>query len=101
MAVEGGFSCALDLVKFITEKYKNEFFLTVAGYPEGHPNAITKVEDEQKLSESEKSRMITTDDGTQLLPPLEAFPPSTSLIEFAFQESMFVEIPILRKKWFI
>lgn len=38
--VEGGFSCALDLVKYIKAKYGDYFGITVAGYPEGHPDAI-------------------------------------------------------------
>ncbi len=38
--VEGGFSCALDLVKYIKAKYGDFFGITVAGYPEGHPDAI-------------------------------------------------------------
>eukprot|EP00271_Cylindrocystis_brebissonii_P012969 TRINITY_DN32499_c0_g1_i1.p1 TRINITY_DN32499_c0_g1~~TRINITY_DN32499_c0_g1_i1.p1 ORF type:complete len:597 (-),score=129.56 TRINITY_DN32499_c0_g1_i1:465-2255(-) len=38
--VEGGFSCALDLVKHIREKYGDYFGITVAGYPEAHPDVI-------------------------------------------------------------
>ncbi|CAL8464700.1 g4235 [Coccomyxa elongata] len=38
--VEGGFSCALDLVKYIRAKYGEYFGITVAGYPEAHPDAI-------------------------------------------------------------
>ncbi|CAL5228752.1 g11938 [Coccomyxa viridis] len=38
--VEGGFSCALDLVKYIRNKYGEYFGITVAGYPEAHPDAI-------------------------------------------------------------
>ncbi|KAH1046971.1 hypothetical protein J1N35_037755 [Gossypium stocksii] len=38
--VEGGFSCALDLVKHIRSKYGDYFGITVAGYPEAHPDAI-------------------------------------------------------------
>ncbi|CAH9075565.1 unnamed protein product [Cuscuta epithymum] len=38
--VEGGFSCALDLVKHIREKYGDFFGITVAGYPEAHPDVI-------------------------------------------------------------
>lgn len=36
--VESGFACALDLVKHITKTYPGKFSITVAGYPEGHPN---------------------------------------------------------------
>ncbi len=33
-AVEGGFNCALDLVKFIRANYGDYFCVSVAGYPE-------------------------------------------------------------------
>ena len=42
-AVEGGFNCALDLVRYIQKEYGNYFCVTVAGYPEGHPAAMTVV----------------------------------------------------------
>ncbi|KAK8955911.1 hypothetical protein KSP40_PGU002246 [Platanthera guangdongensis] len=38
--VEDGFSCALDLVKHIRAKYGDYFGITVAGYPEAHPDMI-------------------------------------------------------------
>ncbi|KAL5662965.1 hypothetical protein ACJX0J_023073, partial [Zea mays] len=38
--VEGGFACALDLVQHIRSKYGDYFGITVAGYPEAHPDAI-------------------------------------------------------------
>ncbi|XP_057781206.1 methylenetetrahydrofolate reductase (NADH) 2-like [Salvia miltiorrhiza] len=38
--VEGGFSCALHLVKHIRAKYGDYFGICVAGYPEGHPEVI-------------------------------------------------------------
>lgn len=41
VSVEGGFSCALDLVRHIREKYGDYFGITVAGYPEAHPDAMT------------------------------------------------------------
>jgi methylenetetrahydrofolate reductase (NADPH) len=53
---EGGFSCALDLVVFIREKFGNAFGISVAGYPEGHPNAISEVADPTTLSATEKLR---------------------------------------------
>lgn len=64
-ATDGGFNCALDLVKFIRKEHGNHFSVAVAGYPEGHPNAISEVSDESKLTESEKGRVIrrTEDDG--------------------------------------
>lgn len=62
-ATKGGFACALDLVKYIRKNFGDTFCVSVAGYPEGHPNAITEVKtDEQtKLTESEKSRCSVFD----------------------------------------
>ncbi len=47
-AVAGGFSCALDLVKYIKAEYGDHFGLTVAGYPEAHPDVIKSDPEEQK-----------------------------------------------------
>lgn len=51
-AKEGGFTCALDLVKYIRQNYGDYFCLSVAGYPEGHPTKINEsgvcVEDDLK-----------------------------------------------------
>ncbi|KAG8098742.1 hypothetical protein GUJ93_ZPchr0013g33865 [Zizania palustris] len=41
--VAGGFACALDLVQHIRAKYGDYFGITVAGYPEAHPDAIKGV----------------------------------------------------------
>lgn len=41
-AIDTGFSCALDLVKYIREKHGDYFCLSVAGYPEGHPTVIAE-----------------------------------------------------------
>uniref|UniRef100_A0A7S2W9Q8 Methylenetetrahydrofolate reductase n=1 Tax=Eucampia antarctica TaxID=49252 RepID=A0A7S2W9Q8_9STRA len=60
-ASEGGFTCALDLVKYITKHYGKSFGIAVAGYPEGHPNAISEVESLNDLSESEKKRCSNFD----------------------------------------
>ena len=63
-ATEGGFSCALDLVKHIRAHYGDYFCVSVSGYPEGHPNVITKVEaDGAPLTAAEAKRVITLDDG--------------------------------------
>mmetsp|Transcript_47958 Transcript_47958/g.55475 ORF Transcript_47958/g.55475 Transcript_47958/m.55475 type:complete len:309 (-) Transcript_47958:58-984(-) len=35
-----GFTCALDLVKYIRANYGDYFSICVAGYPEGHPDKI-------------------------------------------------------------
>jgi methylenetetrahydrofolate reductase (NADPH) len=63
VAAEGGFSCALDLVKYIRKEYNDYFCIAVAGYPEGHPNVIKKVENVDSLTESEKLRVVKTDEG--------------------------------------
>lgn len=39
-AVEGGFNCALDLVKYIRKEFGDFFSIAVAGYPEAHPETI-------------------------------------------------------------
>jgi len=63
-AAEGGFGCALDLVKHIREKHGDYFGISVAGYPEGHPDNIKPVADlGRELSESEKTRLVITGDG--------------------------------------
>jgi len=64
-ATEGGFECALDLVKFIRREHGDYFCLSVAGYPEGHPDTIVHVgDDESKLSPSERTRCrVTEEDG--------------------------------------
>jgi methylenetetrahydrofolate reductase (NADPH) len=60
-ATEGGFECALDLVKFIREEHGDYFCLSVAGYPEGHPDTIVHVgDDEAALSPSERTRCKIT-----------------------------------------
>ena len=50
------FSCALDLVHFMRKEYQDFFHISVAGYPEGHPDTIEKVFDYESLSDSEKKR---------------------------------------------
>lgn len=60
---KGGFACALDLVKYIRENYGKDFGMSVAGYPEGHPNAITtlKAGEEESMTETEKARCSVLD----------------------------------------
>lgn len=60
-ATEGGFSCALDLVKYIRENFGDDFGISVAGYPEGHPNAISKIENDQTLTPAEQNRCCVID----------------------------------------
>lgn len=57
-ATEGGFTCALDLVRYMRAEFGDAFGIAVAGYPEGHPNAITdlKPDEVEGMSESEKKR---------------------------------------------
>ena len=64
-AAEDGFDCALDLVRFIKQHFVDgELGISVAGYPEGHPNAITAVPDPAQLSAAELARSSTGADGT-------------------------------------
>ncbi|KAL7569664.1 hypothetical protein ACA910_008318 [Epithemia clementina (nom. ined.)] len=62
-AAEGGFTCALDLVKFIRNDlpFGSEMGISVAGYPEGHPNAISKIDDPSTLTPSELARSSVLD----------------------------------------
>lgn len=61
-ATEGGFASTLDLVRHIRENYGDWFCVSVAGYPEGHPNVIKEVGD-APLSAAEQKRVVFTDDG--------------------------------------
>jgi len=60
-AAEGGFTCALDLVVYIRKHFGDDFGVSVAGYPEGHPNRISQLTEEEviNMSESEKGRCCT------------------------------------------
>ncbi|GIL46045.1 hypothetical protein Vafri_3133 [Volvox africanus] len=49
-AVEGGFSCALDLVKYIRKEFGDLFGICVAGYPEAHPDGI--VDDPEQMQKN-------------------------------------------------
>ena len=60
-AAEGGFTCALDLVEYIRKHFGQDFGISVAGYPEGHPNAISEIADPSSMSEAEKGRSSTFD----------------------------------------
>lgn len=63
-ATEGGFACALDLVRFIKDQKDMDFGISVAGYPEGHPSAITEVADPKTLTAAEKARSSSFDGKT-------------------------------------
>jgi methylenetetrahydrofolate reductase (NADPH) len=61
-AVEGGFTCALDLVTFLrTEFPSSTLGISVAGYPEGHPNAISQIDDPSTLTTTEAARSSNFD----------------------------------------
>jgi methylenetetrahydrofolate reductase (NADPH) len=64
-AAEGGFACALDLVKHIRKEHGDFFCLSVAGYPEGHPTVIKKVGEGglASLSVAEQRRVVMLEDG--------------------------------------
>lgn len=62
-AADGGFTCALDLVEYIRAEFGSDLGISVAGYPEGHPNAISLIEDPSTMTESEKARSSTDDEG--------------------------------------
>jgi len=67
-ATEGGFTCALDLVKKMRELHGDYFAISVAGYPEGHPDAIDEIpEGFDSLTDSEKKRCrrVKQEDGSE------------------------------------
>jgi methylenetetrahydrofolate reductase (NADPH) len=68
-AVEGGFECALDLVKFIREKHGDHFGIGVAGYPEAHPDSIVDdpVQFEKNYQEEIKYVKKKIDAGGQMV----------------------------------
>eukprot|EP00580_Thalassiosira_gravida_P021012 CAMPEP_0201678184 /NCGR_PEP_ID=MMETSP0494-20130426/45742_1 /ASSEMBLY_ACC=CAM_ASM_000839 /TAXON_ID=420259 /ORGANISM="Thalassiosira gravida, Strain GMp14c1" /LENGTH=409 /DNA_ID=CAMNT_0048161315 /DNA_START=20 /DNA_END=1249 /DNA_ORIENTATION=+ len=62
-ATEGGFTCALDLVKYMRKEFGDDFGISVAGYPEGHPNRISELNSEEvaAMTDAEKGRCCTHD----------------------------------------
>eukprot|EP00611_Tribonema_gayanum_P015812 TRINITY_DN2771_c0_g2_i1.p1 TRINITY_DN2771_c0_g2~~TRINITY_DN2771_c0_g2_i1.p1 ORF type:complete len:380 (-),score=140.62 TRINITY_DN2771_c0_g2_i1:362-1501(-) len=61
---EGGLGCALDLVGYVREHYGDYFCISVAGYPEGHPDRIKVREGGvESLSESELTRYSVDAEG--------------------------------------
>jgi len=56
---EGGFECALDLVKHIRAHYGDYFGLTVAGYPEGHPLVRKPIAKEVYLANPKAFHAVT------------------------------------------
>lgn len=61
-ATDASFTCALDLVKFIRAEHGDYFNISVAGYPEGHPDAIDVAP--EAMSAAEKLRCRVAPDGT-------------------------------------
>lgn len=45
--VEGGFSNAIELVRYIRERYGDYFCISVAGFPAGHPETLAGEEDQE------------------------------------------------------
>merc|ERR1719394_817552 len=69
-ATEGGFTCALDLVKYIRANHGDYFSISVAGYPEGHPDAIEVVEGgvaDLTPSEARRARIVKDDQGKDIV----------------------------------
>ncbi|CAE7286094.1 SHM4 [Symbiodinium sp. CCMP2592] len=69
-ATEGGFSSALDLVKFIRQNHGDYFSVSVAGYPEGHPDNIEVVEGgvaALTASEKRRARIVTDAQGKEVV----------------------------------
>lgn len=65
-ATEGGFSSALDLVKFIRKNFGDYFCVSVAGYPEGHPDNIEEIPggiDSLTASEKRRARVAPNAEG--------------------------------------
>jgi methylenetetrahydrofolate reductase (NADPH) len=79
-AVEGGFSCALDLVKYIREKHGDYFGIGIAGYPEGHPDVIT--DDPEQMEKAHLSDMDYLKKKARIgqLPPFCSPPPKLTLL---------------------
>jgi len=62
-ATADGFACALDLVKYTRAKHGDYFSISVAGYPEGHPDNIEVVEGGlEALTPAERRRARTVKD---------------------------------------
>eukprot|EP00963_Diacronema_lutheri_P008454 scaffold752_cov322-Pavlova_lutheri.AAC.51 len=56
VTAEGGFACALDLIKFIREKCGDYFGIGCAGYPEAHPDVIS--EDPEEMAKNYHSDLM-------------------------------------------
>lgn len=59
--VEGGFSCALDLVRYIRKEHGDYFGIGVAGYPEAHPDSI--VDDPEQMKARGRTHIVALASG--------------------------------------
>eukprot|EP00931_Biecheleriopsis_adriatica_P062758 TRINITY_DN378_c0_g1_i4.p1 TRINITY_DN378_c0_g1~~TRINITY_DN378_c0_g1_i4.p1 ORF type:complete len:817 (-),score=244.51 TRINITY_DN378_c0_g1_i4:246-2696(-) len=69
-ATEGGFNSALDLVRFISKNHGDYFSVSVAGYPEGHPDNIEVVEGGLAAlspSEARRARVVKDETGKEVV----------------------------------
>jgi len=69
-ATEGGFHCALDLVRYMQQNYGDYFCASVAGYPEGHPDNIDIVEEGRAgltPSEARRARIVKDEHGNEVV----------------------------------
>ncbi len=55
IAMEGGLTCALDLINYIKNKFNDYFHISCACYPEGHPLSMT-IKSYDDMSQDEKTR---------------------------------------------
>ena len=83
--VESGFSCALDLIKFVKKSVGNKFSLSCAGYPEGHPQRIQKASGlGRPLTKTEENRA--------------SFDPTTKEVFVCTDEDFELELAYLKEK---
>jgi len=67
VAMDGGLTCALDLINYIKNKYENYFHISCAGYPEGHPISMTnKPFDRMTVEEKARCYEEINEDGTKI-----------------------------------
>jgi methylenetetrahydrofolate reductase (NADPH) len=69
-ATEGGLTCGLDLVRYIRAEYGDRFSVSVAGYPEGHPNSMkehTGTFAELSATEQLRANTETTETGETII----------------------------------
>ena len=91
-AVEGGFSCALDLVKYIREKHGDYFGIGIAGYPEAHPDVIS--EDPEEMEKAYWSDMEYLKKKVRGTAPFPCPPNQPSLPPTPFSPSMHVTLRV-------